>query len=87
MNSKTTPSFWKHYWALPVEIRQRARHAFMLWCDNPAHPSLFFKRIKESQPLYSVGIGMAYRAVGLLKGDTVTWSWIGAHDAYEELIK
>jgi hypothetical protein len=87
MKSQTTKSFWKHYWALPPEIRQRARQAYKLWRDNPAHPSLFFKRVKESQPLYSVRIGLAYRAVGLLKADTVTWFWIGTHDEYDRLIR
>jgi len=73
MKSQTTKTFWKHYWALPPEIRQKAQRAYKLWRDNPAYPSLFFKRVKESQPLYSVRIGSAYRAVGLLKADTVTW--------------
>jgi len=87
MKSQTTQSFWKHYWALPSEIRQRARQAYKLWRDNPAHPSLFFKRVKEGQPLYSVRIGLGYRALGLLKGETVTWFWIGSHDEYDRLIK
>lgn len=87
MKSHTTAAFWKHYWALPTEVRQRARQAYTLWCDNPAHPSLFFKRVKESQPLYSVRIGLAYRALGLLRADTVTWFWIGSHDDYDQLIK
>ena len=60
MKSQTTKTFWKHYWALPPEIRQKAQRAYKLWRDNPAHPSLFFKRVKESQPLYSVRIGLAY---------------------------
>jgi hypothetical protein len=87
MKSRSTLSFWQHYWALPPEIRQRARQAYKLWRDNPAHPSLFFKRVKESQPVYSVRIGLGYRALGLLKGDTVTWFWIGTHDEYERLLK
>ncbi len=87
MNSQTTPSFWKHYRALPADVRQRTRQAYKLWRANPAHPSLSFKRVKESQPLYSVRIGLAYRAVGLLKADTVTWFWIGNHDEYDRLIK
>jgi hypothetical protein len=87
MKSQSTLSFWQHYWALPPEIRQRARQAYKLWRDNPAHPSLFFKRVKESQPVYSVRIGLGYRALGLLKGDTVTWFWIGTHDEYERLLK
>jgi hypothetical protein len=87
MKSRSTLSFWQHYWALPPEIRQRARQAYKLWRDNPAHPSLFFKRVKENQPVYSVRIGLGYRALGLLKGDTVTWFWIGTHDEYERLLK
>jgi hypothetical protein len=87
MNSRTTKSFWKHYRALPPEIRKRSRQVFKLWRTNQAHPSLFFKRVKESQPLYSVRIGLGYRALGLLKEDTITWCWIGTHDEYERLIK
>jgi hypothetical protein len=87
VKSQTTKSFWKHYWALPPEIRQRARKAYKLWRDNPAHPSLFFKRVKEGQPVYSVRIGLGYRALGLLKADTVAWFWIGTHDEYDRLLK
>ena len=87
MKSQTTKSFWKHYWALPPEIRQCARRTYKLWRDNPAHLSLFFKRVKEGQPLYSVRIGPGYRTLGLLKADTVTWFWIGTHDEYDRLLK
>jgi len=87
MKARTTKSFWKHYWALSSELRQRAQQAYALWQDNPAHPSLFFKRVKESQPLYSVRIGLGYRALGYLKADTVTWFWIGTHKEYDRLIK
>lgn len=45
------------------------------------------KRVKESQPVYSVRIGLGYRALGLLKGDTVTWFWIGTHDEYDQLLR
>jgi len=87
MKSRTTKSFWKYYWALPVEIRQRARQTYKVWRDNPKHPSLFFKRIKQNQQLYSVRISRAYRAIGLRKANTVTWFWIGTHDEYDHIIK
>ena len=87
MKSQTTKTFWKHYWALPPEIRQKSQRVYKLWRDNPARSSLFFKRVKESQPLYSVRIGLVYRAVGLLKADTLTWFWIGTHAEYDHLIK
>lgn len=87
MKSHTTKAFWKYYWALPPEVRLRAQQAYKLWRDNPAHPGLFFKRVKENQPIYSVRIGLGHRALGLLKADTVTWFWIGTHDEYDDLIK
>jgi len=87
MKSHTTQSFWKCYRALPPEIRQRARQAYKRWRDNPVHPGLFFKRVKESYPLYSVRISLDYRALGLLKGDSITWFWIGNHKEYDRLIK
>ncbi len=87
MKSQTTESFWKHYWALPPEIRQRARQAYRLWQDNPVHPGLSFKRVKANQSLYSVRIGLGYRAPGLLKAGTITWFWIGTHDEYDRLLK
>ena len=87
MNSQTTQAFWKHYRALPQDIRQRARQAYEIWRSDPAHRSLFFKRVKENQPLYSVRIGLGYRALGFLKADTVTWFWIGDHDEYDRLIR
>lgn len=87
MNSQTTPTFWKHYRTLPQEVRQRARLAYKLWRRNPNHPSLAFKRVKQSQPIYSVRIGLAYRALGLWQGDTITWFWVGTHGEYDRLLK
>lgn len=87
MNSQTVEAFWKHYRSLPREVRHRAREAYKLWRENPSHPSLFFKRVRESRPVYSVRIGRAHRALGLLKNDTISWFWIGDHDEYERLLK
>jgi hypothetical protein len=87
MISHTTKAFWKHYKSLTPELRRKTRATYKLWRDNPSHPSLFFKRVKDNQPLYSVRIGLGHRAVGLLKDNTVTWFWIGNHKEYERLIK
>jgi hypothetical protein len=59
MKAQTTKSFWKHYWALPPEIRLRAQQAYALWRENPAHPSLFFKRVKENQPRKAMARGVS----------------------------
>lgn len=86
MTSRATPRFWAAYRELPVEIRALARKTYMLFRDNPAHPSLHFKRIHVIEPLYSVRVARDYRALGLLEGDEITWFWIGSHAGYDRLL-
>jgi hypothetical protein len=33
---------------------------------------------------YSIRIGRNWRALGLWKGDTIEWFWIGSHEQYDE---
>lgn len=88
MKSSTRQSFWRHYWKLPKDVRSQARRLHRMFLKDPSHPSLAFKLIKPTNPpLYSVRLTLNYRALGLLRGDTVTWIWIGPHDEYERLIK
>lgn len=84
MKSATLPSFWAAYGSLEDEIRRSARKAYHLWAQNPFHPSLHFKCINSEEGIWSVRITSGYRAVGILEGDTVTWFWIGGHDAYRQ---
>jgi hypothetical protein len=42
--------------------------------------------VDDAEPVYSVRVGLDYRAVGLLQGDTITWFWIGTHDDYDKLL-
>lgn len=83
MNSATLPSFWAAYDSLDTSIQRRARKAYELWRENPFHPSLRFKCINTREKIWSVRITHGVRAVGILEEDTVTWFWIGNHDAYE----
>lgn len=84
MNSAVLPSFWELYEQLDESIRKRARKAFVLWSENPFHPSLHFKCINASENIWSVRISLKYRALGIMDGDTVTWFWIGNHEEYEQ---
>jgi hypothetical protein len=86
VNSETTDAFWKLHDRLPLEVQTRAREAYRLWRDNPAHPGLNFKRVSRTRPVYSVRIGLQHRALGVLEGDSVIWFWIGLHDEYERII-
>ena len=83
MKSATLPSFWSTYESLDELAKRRARKAYRLWAQNPFHPSLHFKCVNQDEDVWSVRITRAYRAIGVFKGDTVTWFWIGDRDDYE----
>jgi hypothetical protein len=85
MRSKRTKQFNKLLAQLPVSIQEQASAAYRLFKQNPNHPSLHFKRISTQRPIYSARVNYSYRAVGLLKGDTITWYWIGSHEDYNHL--
>ena len=53
---------------------------------EPQHPGLDFKRVGRKSPVYSVRVGIGWRALGLLQGNTVVWFWIGSHTQYNRLL-
>ena len=83
MKSATVPSFWDAYRELDGTVRDRVRKAYRLWSEDPFHPSLRFKCINDQESIWAVRVTLGFRAVGVLDGDTVTWFWVGNHDAYE----
>jgi hypothetical protein len=87
MKSFATQRFWKCYNALPQAIKRHAREIYKLFKENPYYPSLHFKRIHSSRPIFSVRITIDYRAIGILEGEEITWFWIGSHSEYDNLIK
>ena len=86
MRSRTTAAFRKTLESLPPQVRAQARRGYELFRSNPNHPGLRFKPVHPSRPVYSVRIGIHYRALGVLEGDDIIWFWVGAHDDYERLI-
>ena len=52
---------------------------------NPAHPGLQFKKLEGEDNIYSVRIGLGYRALAVMKADRVVWYWIGSHSEYDHL--
>jgi hypothetical protein len=85
IQSRTTRRFREAYADLPEGIRRQARQAYLLFRNNPRHPSLRFKKVDEKTNTYSVRIGLGYRALGALKGSRMVWFWIGSHAEYERL--
>jgi hypothetical protein len=54
MRHLASRTFWNSYDALPKEVQELARKQFRLLKENPAHPSLHFKKVGR---FWSVRIG------------------------------
>lgn len=86
MRSRTTERFRKAFGQLPEEVKRRAREAYKLFSENPQHPSLRFKQVHATMAIWSVRVGVHYRALGVRQPDVIIWFWIGSHGDYEKLI-
>jgi hypothetical protein len=86
VNSGLTEDFLACFARLPAAVRAQARRAYRLWRADPSHSGVQFKRIHASEPIYSARVGLGWRALGTLEGDTVEWFWIGSHADYDALI-
>jgi len=86
VRSHTTAKFRELLDAAPEQVRAKAEAAYRLWADNPAHPSLRYKKVHRELPIYSVRIDIDWRAVGVLRDGEIVWFWIGPHDEYEQLL-
>jgi hypothetical protein len=90
VNSFLTEGFVKAFRNLPEPIRRKARKNYRLWREDPTHPGLEFKRVKTTRRnVYSVRVGIGWRAVGVLDDavDGIVWFWIGAHSEYDKLLR
>ena len=87
MSSKTTGRFRDAYRRLPEHVQRRAREAYRRFKDNPSHPSLRFKHVHATVPIYSARVGLGYRALAVVDGEVVVWFWIGTHADYDQLLR
>ena len=87
MRSHVTREFRERFSVLPHEIQGQARRSYSVWTENPRHPGLQFKKVHTKLPIYSVRVGLGWRAVGVIDADGIVWFWIGGHDDYDSLLK
>jgi hypothetical protein len=87
VKSHLTNDFIKCFLNLPERVKNLARKNYLVWKENPYHPSLNFKEIKSGTNIYSVRIGIGWRALGITKDDCIIWFWIGSHSDYDKLIQ
>jgi hypothetical protein len=86
VRSFTTTRFWETFGALPIAAQRQGRAAYRLFQENPFHPSLQFKQVHRVRSIYSVRIGLHYRALGVRDGEEVVWYWAGTHAEYDRIV-
>ncbi len=83
MKHRASPRFWRAYRGLPQNVRRLADRSYKLLKDNPAHPSLHFKKVGQ---FWSARIGLHHRALAVEADTDLVWFWIGSHDGYDKLL-
>jgi hypothetical protein len=78
MNSFLLPEFMALYRALPDSVRQQARQSYALFQQDPHHPSLRFRQVHPTRPIFSARVGLHYRVLGLRQGNDISWFWNGS---------
>jgi len=86
MKSRTTRQFRELFARLPAYVQQQARETYRLFQADPRHPGLHFKKVLDDPITFSARVGISYRAVAALDGDTLVWFWIGSHADYDKLL-
>ncbi len=84
MNHFATSKFWHHYRRLPKAIRELADKNFAMLKNAPKHSSLRLKKIRGE--LWSVRVGLHYRALAIERPEGLYWIWIGPHGEYDKTI-
>ncbi len=87
ITSRASKRFWRLLEALPEHVQNQARQTYLIWRDNPRHPSLHFKKLADSKTRKSVRIGLHYRAIGETTDYGIRWVWIGSHADYDQLVR
>ncbi len=64
-------------------MKELADKSFSLLKHNPAHPSLYFKRVGRF--FFSGRVGRSHRALAVEAESDVVWFWIGTHAEYNRI--
>lgn len=83
MRHYASSRFWSAHDALPAEVQALAKRCFALLKEDPRHPSLHFKRIGD---VWSVRVGLHYRALGVNVEGGIQWFWVGTHAEYDAIV-
>lgn len=71
MTSHTTERFRSGFEALPERVQRSARRAYRVFAKNPRHPSLQFKQVHPTRPIFSARVALGYRALAVRDGEDI----------------
>jgi len=87
MKSELNPDFIRLFQELPERVKRTARKNYKLWKNSPSHPSLGFKEVNQEDQIWSIRVGIGWRALGRIKNkEVIVWFWIGSHGEYDKLL-
>jgi len=86
VKSHTTDRFRSSFDALPTRVQQSARRAYRLFMKDSRHPSLQFKQVHPSRPIFSARVALGYRALAVRDDDDLIWFWVGSHSDYDRML-
>lgn len=86
MRNIRTKRFSALFAQLPQNVQKQAIDAYRIFKVNPSYPSLHFKCVNKEKSWYSVRVNKSYRVIGIWKGDTIYWDFIGTHADYDRLL-
>ena len=58
MTSHTTERFRSAFGEPPEKIQRSARRAYRAFLKNPSHPSLHFKQVHATRPIFSARVAL-----------------------------
>jgi hypothetical protein len=90
LKHRRTTRFVKAFRALPPDIQEQARKAFLLFQQNISHPSLSIERIEGYPGVWSGRISQKYRWTFHFEEDPQTGERICVHrviGAHEEIYR
>ena len=83
MTHRTNPRFWRCYQGLPKEIRDLADRNYALLKSDPSHTSLHFEKVGT---VWSVRVGLHFRALATEVAEDLIWFWSGSHAEYDKIV-
>ena len=79
MKYRRTAQFKSAFERLPLEVKEKAYKAFLLFQQNPHHPSLFVKQIRGLPGVWEGRIDIRYRFTFHYEEDFCVFRNIGPH--------